>query len=94
MMVFMSKRMISCDEASFLISFKQDHKLGMAKWMSLKMHLLSCHFCRKYAIQLEQLKHTVNSYAVNSLQEPCPEHLSDEACAKMKLALENELNAK
>ena len=55
MMVFMSKRMIACDEASFLISYKHDNRLGFKKWWQLKMHLLSCHLCRKYAHQIEQL---------------------------------------
>ena len=39
-MVFMSKRMIACDEASFLISYRHDQKLGIKRWWQLKMHLL------------------------------------------------------
>jgi hypothetical protein len=93
-MVFMSKRMIACDEASFLISYQKDHRLGLAKWMRLKMHLLSCHLCRKYAIQVEQLDKTVSEYRVSTLHEPCYHHLSNEACDKMQHAVEEGLNAK
>lgn len=82
MMVFMSKRMIACDEAGFLISYDRDNHLGLFKWMQLKMHLLSCHLCRKYAIQIKQLDHAVAEYRAASSKEPCPHHLSDQACEK------------
>ena len=93
MMVFMSKRMIACDEASFLISYKKDNRLGLAKWMQLKMHLLSCHFCRKYAVQIDELDRTVSEYQVNSQLEPLHHHLSDECCHKIKKAVEEGINA-
>ena len=93
-MVFMSKRMIACDEAGFLISYHRDKRLGFFKWMHLKMHLLSCHLCRKYAIQIKQLDHAVAEYRVASSKEPCPHHLSDEACAKIKKTLSKELDVK
>ena len=51
----MSRRMIACDEASFLISYQQDNRLGFKRWMQLKMHLLTCHLCRKYASQINEL---------------------------------------
>jgi len=93
-MVFMSKRMIACDEASFLISYMKDNRLGMAKWMRLKMHLLSCHLCRKYAIQIDELDNTVSEYRVDAHLEPLHHHLSDACCNKMKQAVEEGLNAK
>lgn len=92
-MVFMSKRMIACDEAGFLISYHQDNRLGFVKWMQLKMHLLSCHLCRKYNIQIKQLDHKVAEYRVNSTHESCQHHLSDEACTKMHQVVDKELNA-
>jgi len=93
-MVFMSKFMIACDEASFLISYKQDNRLGFAKWMRLKMHLLSCHLCRKYALQIKQLDSTVSEYRESAHHEPCHHHLSGKACDKMKQAVEEGVNAK
>ena len=79
MMVFMSKRMIACDEASFLISYKQDAQLGFKKWWQLKMHLLTCHLCRKYAHQIEQLNHSVEQYRHSCSNGTCSHHLSEEA---------------
>ena len=94
MMVFMSKRMIACDEAGFLISYHQDNHLGFFRWMQLKMHLLSCHICRKYASQIRLLDRKLAEYRVSSAKEPCPHHLSEEACAKMQHAVNKELNVK
>ena len=93
-MVFMSKRMIACDEASFLISYQKDNQLGMVNWMRLKMHLLSCHLCRKYAVQIDELDSAVSKYRVSAHDDPCHHHLSDETCNKMKQAVEEGLNAK
>jgi len=93
-LVFMSRRMIACDEAGFLISYKQEEHLGFYKWMQLKMHLLTCHLCRKYAIQIKQLDHKVAEYGVISSHEDCQHHLSDEACTKIQQTVNRELNVK
>lgn len=93
-MAFMSKRMIACDEASFLVSYKNDHRLGLKKWWKLKMHLLSCHLCRKYAHQIDQLINAVDQYRESCNEESCSHHLSDDASARMQHALQSELNAK
>ena len=92
-MEFLSRRMIACDEASFLISYRKDNRLGFANWMRLKMHLLSCHLCRKYSIQIDELDGAVSEYRISAHKEPCPHHLSDEACHKIKQAMEEGLNA-
>lgn len=88
----MSKRMIACDEAGFLISFRQDKRLGLFQWMQLQMHLISCHFCRKYAVQIKQLDHKVAEYRMNSDPNACRHHLSDQACTKMQATITKELN--
>ena len=92
-MVFMSKRMLACDEASFLISYKQDHKLGFKRWWQLKMHLLSCHLCRKYSHQIEQLNLSLDQYRESCSHDTCTHHLSDEANAKIQHAVSSELNS-
>jgi hypothetical protein len=92
-MVFMSKRMLACDEASFLISYKQDQKLGFKRWWQLKMHLLSCHLCRKYSQQIEQLDLSVYQYRESCSHDPSTHHLSDSANAKIQHAVSSELNS-
>jgi hypothetical protein len=93
-MVYMSKRMIACDEASFLISFREDHRLGFWRCAQLKMHLLSCHLCRKYARQVGELNSSLELYREHCSKETCQHHLSSEASRKMLEALSRDLNAK
>lgn len=92
-MVFMSKRMIACDEASFLLSYKQDARLGFKRWLQLKMHLLTCHLCRKYARQIEQLNHSVEQYRHSRCNGICSHHLSEEATVKIQHAIDSKINA-
>lgn len=94
MKVFMSKRMIACDEATYLISYKYDNRLGFRKWWSLKMHLLSCHFCRKYAHQIGQLQAAVEQYRHSTDHDSRRYHLSKEAYSKMEQAVNSQLDVK
>ena len=94
MMVFMSKRMIACDEASFLISLREDQRLSFKQWWQLKMHLLTCHLCRKYAHQIAQLRHSMSHYRDQCHRDDCPHHLSPEAGSRIGKRISQELNAK
>ena len=91
--VFMSKRMIACDEASFLVSFKSDHQLGIRKWWQLNFHLLTCHLCRKYAHQIDELNHSVEQYKDVCCEETTTHQLSNEASSKLQHVLESEINS-
>ena len=94
MMVFMSKRMIACDEASFLISLREDRKLDFKRWVQLKMHLISCNICRKYAKQIGELAHTMERYREACTDESCTHHLSPDAGSRIDKELASKLNAK
>ena len=94
MKVFMSKRMIACDEASFLISLREDHKLNFWKWWKLKMHLLSCHLCRKYSRQIGEISRTMEVYRDGCTHESCSHQLSPEAGSRIDKELSRKLNAK
>jgi len=93
-MVFMSRNMIACDEASFLISYRLDHRLGPYRWMQLKMHLLSCHLCRKYANQIKQLNAAVDQYREGCSSEECIHHLPKDSREEIQEVVSRELNAK
>ncbi len=94
MMVFMSKRMIACDEASFLISLRFDKQLGFKKWIQLKFHMLSCHLCRKYANQIGQLNTAIDQYRHDCSSETCHHHLPEESRLGIETFIVRELNAK
>lgn len=48
--------MLTCKHASELISQSLDRRLTMWERWSLKLHLLICRFCKRFANQLMQLK--------------------------------------
>lgn len=82
MLVWMSKKMIACDEATYLISKQKDDKLSFSEWWKLKMHLLTCKVCRKYEKDIEALDGYFKNY--NS-HLTCSHHkLSDEGKSKIK----------
>lgn len=92
MMVFMSRRMLACDEASFLISYRQDQRLGLKQWWQLRMHLLTCHLCRKYARQIVQMTRTLEQYRESCHPDSCTHHLSEEASARIQRSLQGEMD--
>jgi hypothetical protein len=93
MMIYLSKRMIACDEASYLISLREDRRLGFIRWAQLNMHLLTCRLCRKYASQIRQLSHSLAMHRLHCNQENCMHHLSPEAGSRILEELTRELNA-
>ena len=94
MLVFMSRRMISCDEASYLVSYRSENRLGIKMWWQLNMHLLTCHLCRKYAHQIAQLNSVVDQYRESCSHETCEHHLPEETSKKMQQVISKELSVK
>ena len=93
MMAFMYKRMMACDDASYHLSLRQDHRLGLWESMKLRMHLMSCHLCRKYASQIKQLDHLLSRYGERSLSAEPSHHLHPGQAARMKSAVEEGLHS-
>jgi len=52
--------MISCDEATFIISMNQHEKLEIKKWIQLKIHLMMCVYCRRYEKQISLITKIIN----------------------------------
>ncbi len=52
--------MISCDEATYIISKNQHQKLGFIKRIQLKIHLLMCNYCRRYENQIRFITGIIN----------------------------------
>lgn len=94
MMVFMSRQMIACDEASFLISMREDRKLGFMERWQLRMHLLTCHLCRKYARQIGEIRSSMEQYREGCKHKSCSHQLSPEAGIRINKELDREQNAK
>lgn len=90
----MSKKMIACDEAGYLISLRQDRSLGMKRWMQLQMHLITCHLCRKYARQISQINRLTGKYRDTPDQEETRLHLPGDKIESMKRSIDDHLNVK
>jgi len=94
MMAYLSKRMIACDEASFIISLREDIRLGLRRRLQLKIHLLTCHLCRKYAHQIGELSASMELYREECIHESNLQHLSPEVGARIGKRVSRELNVK
>lgn len=55
--------MMSCREATRLLSEGQDRTLGLGERVSLKMHLAICIGCANYRRQMEFLRQACRGYA-------------------------------
>lgn len=69
---------ISCKEATYLVSLKEEGKLSIVKYLKLKLHLTICAFCKRFEIQTTefclQAKHL-------------PEHTSNKMSTEKKIAI-------
>jgi len=81
--------MMNCKEASRLASESLDHKLPLLKMVELKMHLLMCSMCRRFAGQIKMIRQALPAFAEMEaeLDRPSKIKLSPEAKARIKGAL-------
>ncbi|MFC2080061.1 hypothetical protein ACFLRQ_01160 [Bacteroidota bacterium] len=89
-MTFMSRNMMACDEAGYLISKSYDSRLTLKKRIGLKIHLMTCHLCRKYEKQLKQLNRLVKGYKEN-IHDECHHHLDEKRKDSMSNCISKEL---
>lgn len=66
MMKVMSRMMPTCGEVSLLTSRAMDEKLSLKEHLGIKMHLLVCKWCRRYASQLHQVREMIHQHAPES----------------------------
>jgi len=81
--------MITCKQATQLISEKLDRDLGLWQRLSLKFHLFLCRYCRKYARQLDFLR-SVCTQLDQHIECNDQHSLSPESKQKLKAAIKNE----
>ena len=77
--------MMSCREASQLVSESLDHKLPLHKLAGLKMHLMMCSMCRRFARQLRVIRQAMPAFVEMEadLDRPSKIKLSPEAKARI-----------
>ena len=83
--------MISCKEASRLISEMKDHDVTWRQRLSLRFHLLMCSMCRMYQRNLEMLSNiSRNAGNLTLSREASTECLTSSARQRMKDKLSEE----
>ena len=87
LMMYLHRRMIACDEASYLVSLRHDHRLRPLQWWQLKIHMMTCHLCRKYARQVGHLHAAVETYRKSACNGHCIHHLPKEKAGRMQILL-------
>lgn len=55
--------MLTCKEASRLMSSRQEQTLGVAERAALALHLVACRACRKVEAQMAFLRRALTSYS-------------------------------
>lgn len=79
--------MISCKDATYLVSKKEEKKLSFLEMIQLKIHLLICIFCRLF----EQQTKLIGKNAGHA-HEHHHAHLSDASKQKILQALKESSN--
>lgn len=75
--------MLTCKQASELISADYDRHLRVRERLSLRMHLLICGACRVAARQIALIQQFVASKPDSDLSFADNAHLSEEACQRI-----------
>ena len=83
--------MINCREATRLISQAMEADLPWHRRLAIKIHLLYCVWCRRYAAQLKILRKAAKQLPQEHLEAPS-QKLSEEARARMCARLKEALN--
>ena len=55
-------KLISCKDASRLISQMQDGNVPLRQWLRIRLHLLFCEACKRFEQQLRFLHHAMERY--------------------------------
>jgi hypothetical protein len=77
-----------CREMARLLSLEQEQALNWGLRLRMKLHLHCCQWCNRYREQLRTVHRLVRGLAERETSEGL-EHLSDEAKAKIRAALQN-----
>jgi hypothetical protein len=65
-----STRKITCDEATRLVSAGLDRDLAVPARATLRLHLLGCIACQRFADQMQLLRHALRGLTVGDGEEP------------------------
>lgn len=62
MKLFKKIFMISCKEATYLVSLKEEGKLSLSKYLKLELHLAICILCKRFEMQTGHICNIAKQY--------------------------------
>jgi len=80
--------MLSCKQASQLISQSLDRRISWRERISLRLHLVVCDFCRRFSHQLKQVLLAVRVQR-QQIEQDEHIHLPDDAKKRIASAIES-----
>ncbi len=83
------KIMISCHEATFLISKKQEDKLSFSEQMKLSLHLMYCKYCNRFAKQTKQITDSIKKMNRKMNKNSVKIKLTEEQKKRIREAINN-----
>ena len=84
--------MLNCNKATFLLSKKEVSPLSCVERVRLKMHLLTCSYCRRFAQQSAAITNQINSIS-NIDPNNLKLKLTDDQKACLQHKLDSELDS-
>lgn len=79
--------MLTCKDASHLISERQERPLGRRERLNLWLHLLICKYCRRFERQIAMLSRALNELGRRGGADADGIDLSPEARERIRKAL-------
>jgi anti-sigma factor ChrR (cupin superfamily) len=87
-------KMLTCKEASSLISEREDRPLSWTERLELGVHLWLCDNCRRFVRQVEMLRLAMQSLAGKMEEDTEDKRLSQEAKARIRQTLADQASNK
>lgn len=79
--------MLHCKDASHLISERQERRLSLSEGWALRVHLWMCVSCRRFARQVDLMRHAIRALSARLEDAEYGPELSSEARERIRKAL-------
>ncbi len=89
--MLLSVVMLNCETATLFMTKAEFKQLNIIDSFRLKLHLLTCAFCRKFKIQSEFINHKINCISIVD-NEQIAHHLSEIQKNKISQLIDNNIN--
>ena len=82
--------LLSCREASRLVSKSMDHRLPISQTVEMKMHLFMCKFCSRFRNQVMSIRQAIRDNAELAIDDKNHGILCQEAKDRIKQLIQSD----